>query len=340
MISSSKIYILFYSILLIVSCNKQDTIISPEELLNIPLHFPEIVFPDDNPFSNESWELGKMLFFDNALSADNSISCASCHKNQFAFADNNAVSTGIQNRAGTRNVPSLSNVAYHPYFTREGGVPSLEMQVFVPIQEHNEFDFNIIAAVERLENNSLYQELSQKAYGRNFDVFVLVRALANFERTLISSNSKYDQFIEGNYMLNEQELLGKELFFSERLACSSCHSGFDFTNYGFANNGLYLQYIDEGKYRFSNDSTDLALFKTPSLRNVELTAPYMHDGSFNTLDQVIDHYAQGIQLHQNLSEEIKEFEITTVEKAALISFLKTLTDRSFVSNPLFQNTSE
>ncbi len=335
----SKNYILFIGILFVFACskNEQDSDISPSELLLVPSHFPEVEFPEDNPFSDESWELGKMLFFDKALSVNNSISCASCHKTQHAFADNAAFTNGVEDRAGTRNVPTLANVAFHPYFTREGGIPSLEMQILVPIQEHNEFDFNIIEIIERLKNNELYQQLSQQAYGRNLDAFVLVRALANFERTLISANSKYDQFLQNKATLNQAEQQGKQLFFSDSLACASCHSGFDFTNYKFANNGLYQQYEDEGRFRLTNDSTDLATFKISSLRNIELTAPYMHNGSIENLEQVIEHYENGVQTHQNLSNKIGRFTLTASEKSNLIAFLKTLTDHSFIENTMFQN---
>lgn len=334
-----KRYIFFIGILLVVACskNEQNLSISPSELLIVPSHFPEVDFPEDNPFSEESWELGKMLFFDTALSVNNSISCASCHKTQNAFADNTPFSNGVNERAGTRNVPTLANVAFHPYYTREGGVPSLEMQVFVPIQEHNEFDFNIIEIVERLSSNNLYQELSQQAYGRNLDAFVLVRALANFERTLISANSKYDQFLQGKTVLSQAETQGKHLFFSDSLACASCHAGFDFSNYEFANNGLYQEYEDTGRFRLTNDSVDLALFKIPSLRNIEKTAPYMHDGSLETLEQVIEHYENGVQTHQNLSSNLGNFTLSEQEKTNLIAFLNTLTDHNFIENPIYIN---
>jgi cytochrome c peroxidase len=300
----------------------------------IPTGFPEPNFPEDNPFSEASYELGKKLFFDPILSKDSSISCGSCHSPGRAFADNNAFSMGVEGRLGSRNTPSLANVAYHPHFTREGGVPSLEMQVLVPIQEHNEFDFNIVLIAERLAYRADYIELAERAYGREPDPFVIVRSLANFERTLISGNSPFDQYyFQGlSNALNAAERRGMDLFFSDSLACSSCHGGFDFTDYSFRNNGLYLNYADSGRMRLTGLESDRALFKVPSLRNVEVTAPYMHDGSIESLEEVIEHYQSGGASHPNKSTLIKGFKLNPQEVQDLVGFLETLTDHEFLNN--------
>ncbi len=295
-------------------------------------HFPPVVFPEDNTQSDAKFILGKELFYNKKLSRDGSISCATCHKPEFAFGDNLATTPGINNLPGTRNVPSLANVAYHPYFTREGGVPSLEMQVLVPIQEHNEFDFNIVHIVERLKNDVQINEMSLEAYGQEISSFTLVRAIANFEREIISNKSKYDNYLQGNESLSDDEFSGLQLFKSERLNCSSCHHGFDFTDYSFSNNGLYQDYEDIGRYRVTRDSSDIALFKTPSLRNLEFTSPYMHDGSLNTIDEVIDHYENRVQEHPNLDSRIKNFDLSENEKFQLKAFLKTLSDYSLLDN--------
>ncbi len=306
----------------------------PPQLLLVPHGFPQPDFPADNTFSPERWALGKRLFFDTILSSDLSISCASCHHPDLAFTDGKQLSTGIENRIGTRNAPSLANVAYHPYLTREGGVPTLEMQILVPIQEHAEFDFNIVEVVERLKKDSTYVHASRIAYGRDPDPFVITRAISCFERSLLSGNSRYDQFQRGHQnALNEEELFGQHLFFSERLGCTACHGGFNFTHYRFENNGLYEEYADPGRYRFTELEKDRALFKIPSLRNIAVTYPYMHDGSFPDLTSVIEHYNAGGKDHPHKSSLIRPLNLSQAEKNALIAFLNSLTDEEFLYNP-------
>jgi len=300
--------------------------------LEIPLGFPAIIYPEGNEPSESRWILGKKLFFDPIMSRDGSISCSSCHAPHLAFSDSVALSPGAGRAAGKRNAPSLSNVAYHPYYTRDGSIPTLEMQILVPIQEHNEFDSNILEIAERLSKDSAYCQMSRAAYGRMPDSYVITRSLANYERSLISGNSPYDQYtFQGNKKaLTEHALDGMKLFFSERAQCSSCHGGFNFTDYGFENNGLYLQYPDSGRIRFSELETDRARFKVPSLRNLTYTAPYMHDGSKADLHAVIDHYSEGMQLHENLSKGLEPMHFTLKEKESLIAFLLSLNDSSFV----------
>ena len=253
------------------------------------------------------------------------------------FADNKAVSVGVQNLAGTRNSPSLGNIGYHPYFLREGGVPTLEMQILVPIQEHNEFNHNILDIANELNTDSIYQQMSQAAYNRSVDAYVITRAISTFERTLITGNSPYDKYTFQNkkHVLSNRELKGMNLFFSSKTNCSQCHNGFNFTNYAFENNGLYLNYSDVGRMRVTNDSSDLSLFKVPSLRNVEHTAPYMHDGSINTLEEVLEHYNQGGKLHVNKNILIEPLNLTQTEKEDIILFLKSLTDWDFINNSKF-----
>lgn len=305
--------------------------------MEIPEGFPTMEFPEDNKFTKDRWLLGKMLFYNKSLSVDESISCGSCHKQEFGFADNLKMSSGVKNRTGTRNSPTLANIGYHPYFTREGGVPSLEMQVLVPLQEHNEFDFNIILAVNRLSEDSVYQKMSRTAYDRNFDAYVLTRAIATFERSLISGGSLYDKYINGDPLaLSSQAIKGMDLFFSEKTQCATCHSGFNFSNYSFENNGLYENYNDVGRYRLTGDSSDLAKFKIPSLRNVEYTAPYMHDGSINTLESVIDHYNTGGKDHDNKSDHVRSLDLSQGEKEALLEFLYSLSDPLFIANSNFK----
>lgn len=306
--------------------------------MDIPDGFPAIDFPEDNTFTLARWELGKKLFYDPVMSSDNTISCASCHKPELAFSDQLAVSLGVDNRSGTRNAPSLANVAYQPYLLREGGVPTLEMQVLVPIQEHNEFDFNIVLLAERLNADTTYVKMAMGAYGRSPDAFVITRALACFERSLLSGNSPYDQYTQNNNVdaMTDAQIRGMNLFFSDRTNCSTCHSGFNFTNYAFENNGLYIQYADEGRMRLTLKEEDRALFKVPGLRNIEMTGPYMHDGSLETLEQVIDLYQTGGKDHPHKNPILKPLDLTPSEQKDLIEFLKALTDDSFLTNPIFK----
>ncbi|MCF8459690.1 MAG: cytochrome-c peroxidase [Flavobacteriales bacterium] len=307
-------------------------------LLVPPKGFPEIPFPDDNRFSDARWLLGRKLFYDPIMSLDSSISCASCHMAQFAFSDTVAMSLGAAKAIGTRNAPTLTNVVYNPSFTRDGGVPTLEMQILVPIQEHNEFNFNIVLIAERMMKDPTYVQMSNEAYGKNPDHFVITRALGCFERTIISGNSRYDKyaFQDQKGELNEVELKGMGLFFSSEMGCSGCHSGFNFTDYSFKNNGLYIAYQDSGRKRLTDLEIDQSLFKVPTLRNVGLTAPYMHDGSLQTLEQVLEHYSSGGKPHANKSELIKPLNLSSKQKEQLVAFLNTLTDYEFINRAEFK----
>lgn len=335
---------LLFTTILSFSCKKKDKVVAEEvlSLTKVPAGFPDIPFTDENPYSRLKWELGKKLFYEKALSVDNSISCGSCHKANLAFSDDVALSKGAAGLPGTRNAPSLANVAYHPYYTREGGVPTLEMQILVPIQEHNEFDFNIVDIAERLKLVPEYVKMSQDAFGREVDAYVITRAIGIFERTLISGNSAYDKY-KYHVAVNdfsESAARGMNLFFSNRTNCNKCHADFNFTDYSFKNNGLYEVYADNGRARLTKKAEDNAMFKVPSLRNVALTAPYMHDGSLNTLRQVIEHYNSGGKAHPNKSEFIKPLSLSEEEKNDLVSFLESLTDFDFTSNKNFYDENK
>lgn len=301
---------------------------------SFPAHFPKIEYPEDNKFTDARYELGKKLFYDPILSEGNEISCSSCHKPALAFAHDERVSPGIEGRLGKRNSPSLANIAFHPRFMREGGVPTLEMQALVPIADHFEMGSNIVVAAERLAEIEEYRTLSQQAYERMPDPYVITRALACFQRTLISGNSPYDDFAykENRFALNATQIRGMKLFFSEKTQCSTCHSGVFFSNFDYENNGIYETYKDDGRYLLTLKESDRAKFKVPSLRNVGLSAPYMHDGSMNTLSEVLDHYASGGLSHPNKSEKIKGFELSEIEKTELIAFLHALTDEHFITD--------
>lgn len=331
-------------ILFLARCQKEDQpavipLETDEYVLHVPAGFYSPDIPADNVLTKSRIALGKRLFYDPALSADSTRSCGSCHAPHLAFSDSTAVSLGIDNRAGTRNAPTLANVAYQKKLLREGGVPTLEMQILVPIQEHNEFDFNILLVAERLQKMPEYVLMAKKAYERELDAFVITRSIAAFERTLLSGDSPYDQyaFQAKNSALSAAEKRGLELFQSERLNCSKCHGGFLFTNQDFTNNGLYEVYPDSGRIRLTGLESDRGVFKVPSLRNVAITAPYMHDGSLPTLETVIEHYQTGGKSHPNKSPLLKPFSLTAQERADLLAFLHSLTDQKFITNPEFRN---
>lgn len=298
-------------------------------LLNIPKGFPEIPIPSHNPLTEEKVELGRKLFFDPILSADSTISCATCHIPQAAFADHQPKAMGIHGKTGMRNVPTLFNIGYAPYLFMEGKVPDLETQVIAPVQHEEEMGINLRDLLQRLEKHPYYKKQFQLAFGEKPTPGNFVRALACFERTLISGNSPYDQFIHGDTnVLTAQQKFGMELFFSERLQCSQCHGGFNFTNYGFENIGLYEHYNDLGLARATADTNDIGKFKVPTLRNISLTYPYMHDGSISNLEDVIEFYNAGGLTHQNKSKLIKPLNLSEIEKKSLVAFLHSLTDTS------------
>ncbi len=285
-------------------------------------------------------ELGKQLFYDPILSRDTSMSCAICHKQELAFTDGLSKTIGIRNQEGSRNSPTLTNVLNRPYLLLDGVNPSLEAQVLVPISEHKEFDFHILLAVDRLNKIPKYKELSQKGYGTEITARVLTSAIAEFERTLISNQSAYDHYLNGDKSaLTRSQLRGKKLFFDE-LYCAKCHNGPDLTNDALTNNGLYKTYLDTGRMRLTEKEVDRGIFKVPTLRNIELTAPYMHDGNFSSLQEVIQNYKSGGKGNKNQSEIIQPFELNKKQETDLINFLKSLTDYEFISNPDFNVDSD
>lgn len=295
--------------------------------LELPIGFPFPDIPEDNPLTTASVQLGKALFFDPRLSRDGTISCASCHLPELAFSDGLAVSIGIEGRLSVRNSPSLGNVAYHDNFFRDGGVPTLELQVIAPIHDPVEMDHDIQMAAAHLSEVEPYERLSMLAYGRPMDAWVLTRAIASYERTLISGWSRWDRWMNGDpTAMSTSEVRGWQLFNSPALNCISCHSGFDLSDQGFHNIGQYLEYTDPGRERISLLAEDFGKFKTPSLRNVARTAPYMHDGTMATLDEVLDHFASGGLAHPNRSPLLQTFVQDGQERADLLAFLHALND--------------
>lgn len=294
--------------------------------------FEVIPYPSDNEMTNEKIELGRKLFFDKRLSVNETVSCSSCHLPHFAFTDRKKVSEGIYGRKTERNSPSILNAAYLKTVMYDAHLPTLEMQVIVPIQEHTEMGMNMEELLERLKSIDEYQTAAKKIFSRDFDAWVLTRSIASYERSLISKNSRFDQYYyqKEKDVLTPSEKRGWKLF-SEKLYCTKCHPAPFFTTFLPENNGLYKEFIgDKGRFRIHNDSTDIGKFKIPSLRNIELTYPYMHDGSLESIEKIIEHYAQGGQKHPLQSPIIKPFVITEQEKKDLKAFLFTLTDTSYL----------
>ncbi len=325
----------------IYSCSTDPQIISEDQNyeLKIPAGFPNPDIPADNSLTQEKIDLGKKLFYDPILSVDSTISCGSCHKAELAFSDDITISEGVAGRTGFRNTPSLANVAYYPVMLKDGGNPNLETQPYVPLETHFEMDFNMVLLVERLADQPEYVEAFKKAFGVLPDPFGITRALACFERTLLSGNSRYDQYVfHGNKnAMSENEVNGMNLFFNTKLNCSSCHSGFLFTDNTFQNDGYFSDYsADEGRARITLLQEDIGKFRVPTLRNIALTGPYMHNGTVVSLNELIDVYMNGGLGHENQSNLIKTFSLTQDEKNDLISFLNTLTDETFINDPDFK----
>lgn len=300
---------------------------------SIEARLGKMPIPAENPQTQEKIELGKKLFFDKRLSKDNAVSCASCHITSLAFTDRKAKSRGFHGRISMRNAPTLLNVGFQHTLMFDGEIPSLEMQTVVPIKDSSEMASEMKILIPKLRAITKYQEAAKRIFDRNFDAYVLTRALASFQRTLVSYQTPWDDFNAGDKSaLNKIERGGWKLF-SQKLYCTKCHAPPHFTNFETENNGLYESYKnieDKGRYRINGDSLEIGSFKVPTLRNIAITGPYMHDGSINTLDEIIDHYKKGGNGHKNQHPIIRSFALTAKEKKALIAFLKTLSDPQII----------
>ena len=287
--------------------------------------YPTLEYPADNPYNAAAASLGERLFFDPILSLDSSISCGSCHKPELGFATNDRVTPGVGGILGKRNSPSLLNVGFQPYFMREGGVPSLEMQVLVPLGDATEMAHNVVDAARRLNRNTSYKNEFLTVYGDTASPYLVVRALANFERTLVDFDAPFDHFIQGDATaLSNEAIKGGKLFYG-KAACVQCHSGVLLTDFGFANNGTAI--VDStvyGRELLTNESSDRYIFKIPSLRKVQITAPYMHDGSVSTLADVVEQYNTGGANHSYTDSRIEPLGLSVSEKAQLVAFLEAL----------------
>lgn len=310
------------------------------------MYFPPMPESAENPLTVEGVKLGRMLFYDPVLSRDSTFSCASCHKQEYAFSGGPVeFNTGIDGKKLARNTPPLFNLAWYPGMFWDGRAKTLEEQVLHPVQAHDEMDLAWGVAVQRLRDHPRYPGLFAKAFGNDrIDSTRVAYAIAQFERTLISNRSKFDLVIQGKARLTRDEYEGLLLINNQTKAnCLHCHSS-DADALGttliYSNNGLDAairpeDYADPGLGGISGKASDMGKFRVPSLRNVALTAPYMHDGRFNTLEEVLDFYSEGIQPGVNTDARIHNARLSAVEKRQIIAFLHTLTDSAFVAEKEF-----
>ncbi|GCD78558.1 cytochrome-c peroxidase [Thermaurantimonas aggregans] len=333
--------ILAISIIAFVACRKEEEATDGlnEMTLEIPSYFPKPNYNfEQNKLTREGFELGRKLFYDPILSADSSISCGSCHAQVHAFADHNvAVSTGVFGRIGTRNALPTFNLIFAPLFHWDGGINHIEMQPTAPMLNHDEMDITIAEALRRLRNHPEYPELFKKVFGTSeISARDFLYALTQFQGAIISANSKYDRYRQGRAQLTADEMAGLQLFEKH---CATCHAGALQTDYAFRSNGLESNGKEEGRYHITLDSADFQKFRTPSLRNVALTRPYMHDGRFNSLQAVLDHYAD---LGKNkpappyTDPMLKNgLPLSESDKEKIIAFLHTLSDFSLLANSMY-----
>ncbi len=325
--------------------------------LTIPDPLPPMDIPTDNPLTKDGVELGRFLFYDPILSGNETMACANCHLPKGGFTDNLAVSKGVDGTAGIRSSMSLMNAGYVTQgLFWDGRIQTLEEQALLPVEDpielHNEWE----EVEEKLRRHNDYPTRFRKAFGINnageITKELAVKAIAQFERSLVSANSKYDQVIRKEAFFEEDELNGFELFFDvpndlPDAECGHCHNAPLFTVNQYFNNGLdsvgnLEDFVDKGLGAVTNNLFDNGKFRAPSLRNIALTAPYMHDGRFQTLEEVIDHYNEGAHFADNIDPLIRPrgLGLSEQHKKDLVAFLHTLTDTSFVNNPAFQNPFE
>lgn len=301
---------------------------APADSVPVPLGLLPIVWPKDNPYTPEKAELGRLLYFDKRLSADGTVACASCHVPQHAFAEPSPVSTGIRGQQGTRNSPTILNRAYSLAQFWDGRAPTLEEQVKGPIANPIEMGNTHDACVTNLDNVPGYRALFAKAFGtEEVSIDRIAKAVATFERTLLSGNSPYDRFTAGDKKaLTPAQIRGMKIFFN-KAKCDKCHEGLNFTSNSYHNLGVGIDKPspDLGRYEVTKEPHDWGAFKTPTLREVANTAPYMHDGSMKTLDEVVEFYDKGGNWNKNLDADIrKRLSLTRDEKADLVAFLRAL----------------
>ncbi len=320
--------------------------------LATPAGFPPMPVAANNPLTVEGIDLGRHLFYDKILSADNTVACASCHSIDKSFTDGVPKSIGIGGQVNARNAMPLYNLAWYDAMFWDGRATTIEEQAFQPVPAHNEMNLNWNDAATKLKQSALYKEKFAKAFpNKTIDSIVITKAIAQFERTLLSYNSKFDKVRRGEDFFDDDELDGymsmSEITGGDCLHCHPVESSVFLSTLDFRNNGLDLaatpnDYSDKGYGAVSGNPADNGKFKVPSLRNIALTAPYMHDGRFATLDEVLNFYSTGVHQGANVDPKM-EFanvggvQLTVAEKVKIKAFLLTLTDYKFINNPDFKS---
>ncbi|MDG2449383.1 MAG: cytochrome c peroxidase [Saprospiraceae bacterium] len=307
-------------------------------IIQTPSGFPDMKIPENNPMTIEGVSLGEKLFKDPILSANNTQACISCHHQASSFSDPNQFSSGIDNIQGTRNASVLINLGWNNHLNWDGSAFTLETQAFEPIVNPIEMHNTWENLENKLNGDSQYVLLFKKAFNIDYiDSNHVVMALAQFERTLISVNSKFDRYLIGEEQLTPSESSGYAIFNSEKGDCFHCHGTKMFMDNKFHNNGLDSEpFLDIGLGKVTGEPSDNGKFKTPTLRNIEFSAPYMHDGRFSNLEEVIEHYNSGGNYSSTVDPLMKKLgiglQLTNQEKEDLIAFLKTLSDHKFIES--------
>jgi len=347
-------------LLLLIACNKEDEpqdIVTIDETPYILQHgaLPAPSLPADNPLTVQGVKLGKMLFYETMLSKDGTQACASCHRQPDGFSDTARFSIGVENMPGKRQAMPVFNMAWHTNaFFWDGRAPLLRDQSLKPIQDPLEMNETLPNVISKLSGSQTYKDQFIRAFGtQEITSEKMALAMEQFMFSIVSSQSRFDQFLAGEIQLTESEERGRFLFSAEYnpffpeisgADCLHCHGGANFENDQYMNNGLDAdaEITDIGRQEVTQNPMDRAKFKVPSLRNVAVTAPYMHDGRFNTLEEVIDHYNAGIRESATVDPALLNTKqtgllLTVQDKADLLNFLKTLTDETFLTNPEYKS---
>ena len=301
----------------------------------LPSGWPEALWPADNPYSHAKAILGRRLFFEARLSADQSISCGSCHKVGSAFADaQRRFSTGVMGQQTGRNSPTVANALFATSFMHDGRLPTLEAQALAPLLSPVEMGMTKAVIESVLAADTFYVALFERAYGAGpVTLDGVAKALATYQRLLTSSDSPYDRWVAGDSAaLAPAARRGADVFFGAKGGCVQCHAPPLFTDGGFHNTGLYADTRDSGRAHVTKNPADLARFKTPTLRNAAVTWPYMHDGSIETLAEVVAHYNNGGRAHPNADARMRPLGLTMQESADLVAFLEALSDSAYLAN--------
>jgi cytochrome c peroxidase len=298
--------------------------------LSPPLGLPSVPFPADNSPTRERIDLGRQLFFDPSLSSNQSTSCASCHNPEHAFADNEVNSRGVDGKPGNRNTPSVINAAFQPYQFWDGRASSLEDQALLPLENPLEMGSSVSNIVDRLNQLPRYKDAFFRVFRSPVSRQNLAQALASFERTILSGGSAYDRYKAGNPTTLSQKAVEGMKLFQGKAHCQLCHQGYNFSDGLFHNLGVGWSesgFTDAGRSAVTGIVKDRGSFKTPTLRQVAQTAPYMHDGSIASLEDVVNFYDQGGKPNPHLDPLIQPLRLTPQEKDALVEFLRALSGK-------------